>query len=237
MARNVEESLFKWNYTEDFAMSTEVDVWPIPDLDFETELVGEVDGAKIRLLGEGTINEGVGWTEGTFDIIDLPDDIDPRSLGAFMFTGYPNSCQMDAPQNVNPFWGGDYRYARCYSFSESGSVVNLDVRCNVDRKRRRLTSVFAISGDMPRLGPIVGVSPIYEVWRPGAESIDGSFVVSWLGEETGEVKESARADSKYSPVDLSALMGHTKRRYISLNSHVDPRGQLVVRQSSHLTSL
>ena len=94
---------------------------------FSTTLVGTLDHESIELRGVGTIDENEGLTEGTFEIVALPDHVDPHSLGAFLFTGYPNACRTHETGFKNPFSGGSYNYTRQYSFQRSQQRATLDV--------------------------------------------------------------------------------------------------------------
>jgi hypothetical protein len=204
-------------------------------VEFLTELIGTLNGEEIHLTGTGTIDEVGGVNEGVFEIARLPLDVDGRSLGAFLLTGYPNSCRIRQNGISNPFVGGSYKYQRRYDF-ESGEAAILTVTCDRDKKENTLTSRFELSGTVPALKGVGSVSPIYELWSPEDGQLKGSFGVAWLDEKTGSVLQTATALSDYQPVDVSRLGNKPKRRYLKLDSHFSSDGRLFVRQTSELVS-
>ncbi len=210
---------------------------PTQDLRFSTLLVGEINGgSQIDLRGSGTIDEIAGYTCGDFIIRELPIEVDPRALGAFLFTGYPNSCRTDGAGVANPFCGGNYRYSREYSFAPSGHVAILEVTCELVDDGSRLRSEFRLSGDLPSLGQISSVSPIFELWSPRDLIIDGAFGVAWIGAGPDRVVQTAQAYSRYEPVHIELLNGKPKHRFLELQSSILSDGSLRVTQHSALVA-
>lgn len=208
---------------------------PVPPIEFETALVGELDGEVIDLLGRGTIDEYEGATDGVFEMKRVPSHVDPRALGAFLFTGYPNSCRTRDAGVPNPFSGSGYSYERTYSFADSDARALLSVRCDLSGDGRRLQSVFRLTGTLSRpLKRVVGVTPIYELWSPRDDCIDGLFGVGWLQEGVDAVVDVAIAASRYNAARIGVLGGRPKHRFIRLDSCVDSAGHLRVTQQSHL---
>jgi len=203
-------------------------------LTFRTVLIGSLDGRAIELHGQGYIHEGDGFTDGTFDLVHLPEDVEQSSLCAFLFTGYPNSCRTQDAGVGNPFSGGDYTYEREYAFARSGQRAILEVTCKLNRDARQLISEFRLNGSFPDLGGVSSVSPIYELWTPHANLVEGAFHVAWVGEGASTVVETAVATSVYHPVNIDILRGRTKHRFLQLDSKVTCDGRLHVRQRSNL---
>jgi hypothetical protein len=205
-------------------------------LEFSTALVGTLNHEEIHLLGSGIIDERSGFTEGRYEVHKLPGDVDPRSLGAFLLTGYPNACRTSETDVDNPFSGGGYTYKRHYSFSRSRKEALLEVHCDLSADQRSLKSVFTLSGGIPSFGGVQGVAPIYELWSPSADIIDGVFNVAWLSDGQDAVIEIATAHSSYEPVQAELLRGKPKHRFIKLESEIDDSGCLALRQHSNLAN-
>jgi hypothetical protein len=91
-----------------------------------------------------------------------------------------------------------------------------------------------LTGGLPSLEPIKGVSPIYELWSPRDGSIDGVFTVAWLRDGNESAAEIATAYSEYQPVRMDLLAAKPKHRFIRLDSAIDSCGRLHVTQRSNL---
>jgi hypothetical protein len=202
------------------------------ELTFSAVLSGSLNGEAVDVRGDGTINEDRGLTDGRYDIRRLPNDLDSRSLGAFLLTGYPNSCATRYANVGNPFSGGGYHYLRIYAF-DSGEEITLNMRCELSADSH-LTSSFVVSGNAPSLGGVRDIASIHELWAPSESNIDGKFEVSWLGHRPGAIVATATATSCYSPVEVKLLGGEQHCRLLDLHSTIDASGDLVIVQRSKL---
>ena len=62
--------------------------------EFAAELVGDVNGHPVEVVGRGVLDEGEGIVSGYYEIVQFPPGIDPRILITTLVTGYPN-CTKD----------------------------------------------------------------------------------------------------------------------------------------------
>lgn len=207
----------------------------LSELTFSAVLSGTLNGEPVDVTGHGTINEDQGITNGRYDIRHLPDDMDSRSLGAFLLTGYPNSCATRFANIGNPFSGGAYHYRRIYAF-DSGESITLKMHCELSTDRH-LSSSFVVEGTAPPLGEVRDIAPIHELWAPAETNISGEFAVSWLGHRPGSVAATATASSCYSPVEIKLLRGERHYRLLDLDSTTDESGDLLIVQRSKLVDM
>lgn len=165
-------------------------------LDLRVLISGIINGRDLRATGTGKLDEASGKSVAEIDIEELTPEVNPMSLGAFLFTGYPNSCDCSEAGVENPFIGDRYEYRRRYEFSDSATVL-LDMKCEVSRGEL-MEAHFHLEGKMPTAAcDAVSVSPIYELWSAMSGTLFGGFSVAWQDSE-GDSVMAATTSSTYS---------------------------------------
>src|SRR5713226_3732269 len=99
-------------------------------LEYAALLEGNLNGACVRVSGEGRINETRGITQGEYLLHEVPEDFDPLFLTAVLITGYPNAC-ANLDESPNPFSGRSYQYQRQLTFS-ADKQLRLRAQCMLD---------------------------------------------------------------------------------------------------------
>lgn len=151
-------------------------------LTYTAVLRGSVNGAKLEIVGDGTISEDEGVTRGDYELHLLPADFEPGYLTSVLITGYPNASRS-ADGAVNPFKGLSYSYQREIRFS-TGQTVTFTAECI--RSEHHLSSRFDLEGDFPS-ERVTEQQPIRESWKSLPEAgLVGFFEVAW-GSVRGEV--------------------------------------------------
>lgn len=202
-------------------------------LELNVVIDGILNNCPVLIDGTGTLDEYHGISKGSFDIVHLPDDIEAAALGAFLFTGYPNSCDCQSAGLVNPFVGHDYWYTRSYNFKGSSAKVELRMACTLSSERL-LTAHFSLSGKMPALRDVQQVSPISETWIATEAGLDGRFDVCWLSDD-GQTLAEAETHSNYHIADWSIGSGpYSLHRDIRLTSTTEAARRFSVYQVSAL---
>lgn len=198
---------------------------------FTAVLTGALNGEPLDLVGKGTIDEENGLTDGRYEVRQLPADLDPRSLGAYLMTGYPNSCATSGAKVGNPFSGSGYVYRRDYMF-DTGERACLRMRCELSD--HGLESYFHLEGETPSLKDVTGLADIHELWDPKSNHIKGRFDAVWLRGNSAAAR--ATATSCYEAVDVTRLRGERKYRRLELDSRIEGESELVIVQRSELVA-
>ncbi len=196
-------------------------------LPYRAVVSGCLNGYRICVRGEGTIDEERGETTGQYEIEAVPPGVDPRLFVAVMVTGYPNaSASADGVEN--PFKGVSYRYARELAFATG---EHLDYSARIVRRKDRLESMFVVTGSAPHFCSDA-VATIHEGWNAtDIDSVRATFSVTWRhGEQTASMA-SARTTYVVPSVSLDLRI----ERSIDLN--VEVRGaRLLLKQVSRIVA-
>jgi len=187
-------------------------------------LDGEINNQQIFVSGSGTIN--LGLTIGNYQLLKIPDKLDPLILKGCLITGYPNASES-IDDSINIFKGTSYTYKRSLIFNNGGQL-EMTAKCDVENDN--LSSVFTVTGniDCPFL---IGSEPIIETWEPTVNNnLSGLFRITWKTEDGSYL--SADAHSIYSPhnsVESLPIL----HRYIEIESAIE-NNILSLRQDSKL---
>lgn len=190
-------------------------------LNFSTSLRGGINGKGIHVSGSGMIDEGIGLTEGLYDLHQMPDGFDPLLLGCMKVTGYPNACK-EAQGVSNPFKGISYNYKRSLDFGKMGS---LELTSDVRILDNNLTSDFTINGNI-KTPEILSIEPLSESWTPKENSIEGFFRYG-CRTKNGDV---FYADAK-SEYFIGKHLDKTLHRFIDLDVTKEQNGQVKIIQN------
>lgn len=202
-------------------------------LELDVLVDGELNGSTVLLRGRGVLDEPNGRSDATFRVEQLPGDIHPAGLGAFLFTGYPNACNCGIAGS-NPFAYGNYHYRRVYTYAKSSRETILHMRCTRQTGPARLVAHFTLGGHTPDLRAAASVAPIYEEWTRTGRRLRGSFAVQWFDRDGQSLAEAATESAYHSVNPLTGA--DPVYRYIALTTHGARAGRFRVVQDSHLVS-
>jgi hypothetical protein len=196
-------------------------------LEFDAIVSGIVNGSEISVRGGGSIDEELGFTDGTYDISKLPHFYAPGLLTACILTGYPNATASTS-ELKNPFQGRSYGYERELRF-KTGEVLAYRAECTV--AGAALMSHFYLNGAVP----VVPVPPCFfqeieESWVTDQTGrLHGRFEAQWDGGSSGQVVASASSDYRFK---LGEPVAALRRLRLDAQTRGD---QFRLLQESHLT--
>jgi hypothetical protein len=173
-------------------------------LDFQAIVTGTVNGAEVFVRGFGCIDEGLGFTDGTYDIRELPYFYAPGLLTACILTGYPNATASKAGQD-NPFQGRSYEYQRALRFG-SGEVLTYRAECSL--AGNTLLSHFHLDGDVPVVQlPQRFSQEIEESWETDQVCrLRGRFDAKWDDGRGHHIVATATSDYQFNLAQSVAVL-------------------------------